>query len=74
MFSSGIELTTLHLYLTNIACPHAHNLPLNHQGLVVLKQLIQYIAQFECTPYTPHCGVCSARLHAIQCHFSYLPA
>ena len=47
VFSSGIELRTLRLYLTNITHPRTYDLPLDHRGLLVLKQFIQYIAQFE---------------------------
>ena len=47
VFSSGIELRILRLHLTNITHPRTYDLPLNHRGLLVLKQFIQYIAQFE---------------------------
>ena len=47
LFSSGIELRTLHLYITNITHLHTYDLPPDHWGLLVLDQFIQYIAQFE---------------------------
>ena len=64
MFSYGIELRTLRLYLTN---PRTYDLPLDHRGLLVLEQFIQYIAQLICPIYTPlRCLLCKIAYHLMS--------